>query len=75
MEGTFKWYNGEKGYGFIIGADSKDYFVHYSALPQGQANIKEEDNVKVTFDAKETERGIQAQNIVIVGANSDSDEE
>lgn len=62
MEGVFKWYNSEKGFGFIK-AEEKEYFVHYSQLPQGQANIKEEDAVKVEFDAVDTDRGVQAQNI------------
>lgn len=66
MDGIFKWYNSEKGYGFIVGEDSKDYFVHYSALPQGQETIKEEQDIKVTFEAKETQRGIQAESIVFV---------
>jgi len=64
MKGTFKWYNREKGFGFIIGEDSKDYFVHYSALPDGQENIKEEDKITVTFEVKDTDRGTQAQNVV-----------
>lgn len=66
MDGTFKWYNREKGYGFIVGEDSKDYFVHYTALPQDQQDIKTEDNVKVTFEIKETDKGTQAQEIVFV---------
>jgi CspA family cold shock protein len=66
MEGTFKWYNSQKGYGFITGEDSKDYFVHHSALPEGQENIREEDKIKVTFEVKETQRGTQAQDIVFV---------
>lgn len=64
MNGTFKWYNREKGYGFINGEDSKDYFVHYTALPEDQGNVKEEDDIKVTFDVVDTQRGVQAQNVV-----------
>lgn len=64
MNGTFKWYNTQKGYGFITGEDSKDYFVHYSALPEGQRDIRDHEELKVSFDVKETDRGAQAQNIV-----------
>ncbi|MFW5704912.1 MAG: cold-shock protein [Nanoarchaeota archaeon] len=66
MKGQVKWYQKEKGYGFIVGEDDKDYFVHYTAMPQDQEEIREEDNVNVTFDPKETDRGVQAQNVVFV---------
>ncbi len=68
MKGTFKWYKREKGYGFVTGEDSKDYFVHHSALPEDQEDIKEADNLEVTFEVKETQRGTQAQNIVFAKA-------
>jgi len=60
MEGKVKWFNGKKGYGFIAGDDGNDYFVHHTALPQG-AFVR--DNDPVTFDAVDTERGKQAQNV------------
>lgn len=66
MEGTIKWYKREKGYGFITGEDSKDYFVHHTALPQDQEDVVESDGIKVTFEIKETDRGVQAQEIVFV---------
>ena len=75
MEGTIKWYNREKGYGFITGEDNKDYFMHYSALPQGQEDIREEAKIKVTFDVKETDRGTQAQNIVILESSEEAESE
>ena len=64
MNGTFKWYNTDKGYGFINGEDSKDYFVHHTSLPEDQGNIRESDEIKVTFDVVDTQRGVQAQNVV-----------
>lgn len=78
MKGTIKWYKREKGYGFITGEDSKDYFVHYTALPQDQEDVKESDGIKVEFDIKESDRGTQAQNIVFSkddGSNEDDSAE
>lgn len=60
MNGTVKWFNTQKGYGFITGEDGNDYFVHYKQLPQG-ANLNEND--EVSFEPVETERGKQAQNV------------
>ncbi len=63
MEGTVKWYNRKKGFGFIIGEDDVEYFVHYSGLAQGTF-IR--DNDRVAFDAVETEKGKQAQNVTLL---------
>lgn len=64
MEGTIKWYNPKNGYGFIAGEDGGDYFVHFTAIPQG---IKVYPDDKVTFDPVETEKGKQAQNVQKIG--------
>jgi CspA family cold shock protein len=63
MNGTVKWYNFKKGFGFIIGEDNVEYFMHFSAIPEG-VKLKEED--KVTFDSVDGERGKQAQKIQLV---------
>ena len=68
MEGTVKWYNRKKGFGFIQGEDGADYFVHFSALQQGTF-IRDDD--KVSFDAVDTEKGKQAQNVALVQKASD----
>jgi len=60
MEGTVKWFNKDKGFGFIKGEDGTDYFLHHSALPAG-AMPKEND--KVSFEPTQTERGVQAKNV------------
>jgi CspA family cold shock protein len=66
MEGIFKWYDREKGYGFIVGEDNKEYFVHYTEMPQGQDSISKDENLKVIFDVKETDRGVQASAVKLV---------
>ena len=64
MEGTVKWFNIKKGYGFITGDDGEDYFVHYTAI-KDKAFVR--DNDHVSFDPAQTERGKQAQNVVSIG--------
>ncbi len=62
-EGTVKWFNDRKGYGFITRTNGKDVFVHFSNIAQkGFKSLKEGD--KVSFDVQETERGLQAVNVV-----------
>ena len=60
INGTCKWFNFNKGFGFILGEDGKDYFVHHSAL-DNDTRLKEED--KVSFEPVETDRGVQAQEV------------
>ena len=63
MEGTVKWFDGKKGYGFIVASDGQEYFVHFSAVPKG---LRLRENDKVSFDAVDTERGKQAQNVQLL---------
>jgi len=65
MNGTVKWFNAEKGYGFITDEDGNDVFVHYSAI-QGDGFKTLENNQEVTFDVVEGARGPQAANVVKV---------
>jgi CspA family cold shock protein len=65
MNGTVKWFNAEKGYGFITDEDGNDVFVHYSAI-QGEGFKTLENNQEVTFDVVEGARGPQAANVVKV---------
>lgn len=64
MEGKVKWFNREKGYGFIEGSDGEDYFVHHSAIAKDTFLRENED---VSFDPAQTERGKQAQNVKTTG--------
>lgn len=67
MNGKIKWYRQEKGYGFLLGEDGTDYFVHYSALPQDQGDVRESDEIEVTFEVKEGKDGrVQATDVVFV---------
>ena len=63
MRGTVKWFNAEKGYGFIQVENSDDVFVHYSAI-QGEGFKTLEEGQEVEFDITEGSRGPQAANVV-----------
>ena len=61
--GTVKWFNAEKGYGFIEREDGNDVFVHYSAIESEGFKTLEEGE-KVQFEIVEGSRGPQAANVV-----------
>jgi cold shock protein len=61
--GTVKWFNSEKGFGFITPDEGgKDLFVHFSAI-QGSGYKSLAEGAKVEFDAQEGEKGPQAANV------------
>jgi CspA family cold shock protein len=62
-QGTVKWFNSEKGFGFIAPEDgSSDVFVHYSAITSdGYRSLDE--NQKVEFDVTQGQKGPQAENV------------
>ena len=60
--GTVKWFNAEKGFGFIAQEDGGDVFVHYSAIATGGYKILEE-NQKVEFDITQGPKGPTAENV------------
>ena len=60
--GIVKWFNSEKGYGFISQEGGPDVFVHFSAISgSGYRNLEE--NQKVEFDVTEGQKGPQAANV------------
>ena len=66
QQGTVKWFNAKKGYGFISDEEGKDVFVHFSALNMG--GFKElKDGERVEFEVVEGEKGPQAANVVRLG--------
>jgi CspA family cold shock protein len=63
MQGKVKWFNAEKGYGFIEREDGGDVFVHYSAI-QSEGFKSLEEGQAVQFDIIEGNRGPQAANVI-----------
>lgn len=61
-QGTVKWFNAEKGYGFITREEGNDVFVHFSAI-QGDGFKSLEEGQAVSFDVEEGNRGLQAANV------------
>jgi CspA family cold shock protein len=60
--GTVKWFNNEKGFGFISQSDGADVFVHHSAIDmQGYRSLAE--GQAVEFEVQETPKGLQAANV------------
>ena len=65
-QGTVKWFNNEKGYGFITPDDgSDDLFVHYSGITGGGFRSLEE-GAKVSYEATQGQKGMQAENVTPV---------
>lgn len=61
--GTVKWFNADKGFGFITGEDGNDVSAHFSAIQSDGFKTLDEGQA-VTFDTEEGPRGLQATNIV-----------
>jgi CspA family cold shock protein len=65
--GTVKWFNSEKGYGFITPEDgSKDLFVHFSGI-EGDGYKSLNEGQKVEFEATQGQKGPQASKVRVVG--------
>ncbi len=66
MKGTVKWFNQNKGYGFLLAEDGTEYFVHWKSIvtdnPRELKTLEQDEAVE--FDTIETSKGVQAINIV-----------
>ncbi|MGM9922795.1 MAG: cold-shock protein [Bacillus sp. (in: firmicutes)] len=61
-QGKVKWFNADKGFGFIEREGGEDVFVHFSAI-QGEGFKTLEEGQSVTFEIEEGQRGLQAANV------------
>ncbi len=64
--GTVKWFNGSKGYGFIVREKGDDIFVHYNAIT-GEGYRTLEEGQKVEFTVSQGDKGAFADDVTIVG--------
>ena len=65
MSGKVKWFNNDKGYGFIDCTNGEDIFVHYSAIKANGYRTLTEGQM-VSFDLVETPKGLQAVNVEVL---------
>ncbi|MDF2672759.1 MAG: cspA [Clostridiales bacterium] len=61
--GTVKWFNSEKGFGFIEVEGEKDVFVHFTAIQSNESRKSLEDGQQVQFEVEDGPRGPQAANV------------
>ncbi|TET48910.1 MAG: cold shock domain-containing protein [Anaerolineales bacterium] len=71
--GTVKWYDPEKGYGFVAHGPGKDIFFHRTGIAEGETPLFD-DGTPVTYVIEESEKGPHAVNVARVGAAEDSNE-
>jgi CspA family cold shock protein len=64
-QGTVKWFNGGKGYGFIEREQGDDVFVHFNAI-QGDGYRSLEEGQRVEFEVVQGAKGPQAENVVVI---------
>ncbi len=65
MQGTVKWFNAEKGYGFISQENGDDLFVHYSEI-QGTGYRSLDEGARVEFLVTEGRKGMQASAVTVI---------
>jgi CspA family cold shock protein len=66
VTGSVKWFNGDKGYGFIAREGGNDVFVHYSAI-RGQGFRNLEEGQQVEFTVEQGPKGLQAADVAVLG--------
>lgn len=65
IQGTVKWFNSSKGYGFISQENGDDVFVHFQSI-EGDGYKTLNDNDKVEFNVTEGQKGLQASNVRVI---------
>jgi CspA family cold shock protein len=65
QQGTVKWFNGSKGYGFIERENGEDLFVHYNSI-MGEGYRDLGDGQRVEFTVVQGQKGLQAQDVVVI---------
>jgi CspA family cold shock protein len=63
VNGTVKWFNDEKGFGFIAQEDNKDVFVHYSAINSSKGRKTLVEGQTVTMEVTQGQKGLQAEDV------------
>ncbi len=64
MQGTVKWFNAQKGYGFLSTSEGKDVFVHFSAIENDEGYKTLTEGQEVEFDVVDGEKGPQAAHVI-----------
>ncbi len=72
MKGTVKWFDDSKGYGFVLTEDNKEYFVHWKSIVTMSDKSRKYlvPDEEVEFDLMETDKGMQAINVIRLYPNS-----
>lgn len=66
IDGEVKWFDPRKGFGFIVGPEGQDIFVHYTVI-EGDGFRALKDGSKVNYDAEKSDKGWRATRVVRVG--------
>ena len=65
MKGTVRWFNPDKGFGFLLGEDQNDYFVHFSNInSDGFKTLRQDD--QVSFEVEQGSKGPEATNVTVL---------
>jgi cold shock protein len=65
LQGVVKWFNAQKGFGFLTSQSGEDVFVHFSAI-QSEGYKSLDEGQSVQFDVKRTPKGLSAENVTII---------
>jgi CspA family cold shock protein len=65
LQGVVKWFNAQKGFGFLTSQTGEDVFVHFSAI-QSEGYKSLDEGQSVQFDVKRTPKGLSAENVTII---------